>query len=117
MQMQMKLMWFSSLALLALASPTPGDKCVCLPGQECWPSISEWDTLNQTVGGKLRAIYPLGKPCHDPTFENATCQAITKQYTNSSWRSDQIGIPLAFLKSVDGRCITTSQLGSQRCVE
>ena len=87
----MKLMWFANLALLAFATPTPGDKCVCLPGQDCWPSTSQWDTLNQTVGGRLTIVYPLGKPCHDPTFDNATCLAVANQYTNSSWRADQIG--------------------------
>lgn len=111
-------MWFfSSLALLAFASPTPGDKCVCLPDQGCWPSICEWDTLNTTVGGKLSAIYPLGKPCHDPTFDNATCQTIAKLYSNSSWKADQIGFILLLFRRADDRWITTSQLGSQPCVE
>ena len=112
-QMQMKRMWFSSLAFLAAASPLSqrGDKCVCLPGQECWPSVQDWDGLNKTVGGRLTAIYPLGKSCHDPTFDNATCQAITAQFTNSSWKADQIGI-LFYRSNGNGRWFATGQLGS-----
>jgi len=109
----MKRMWFSSLAFLAGASPLSqrGDKCVCLPGQECWPSVQDWDGLNKTVRGRLTAIYPLGKSCHDPTFDNATCQAITAQFTNSSWKADQIGI-LFYRSDDNGRWFATSQLGS-----
>lgn len=116
--MQMKGMWISSLALLVAASPLSqgGDKCVCLPGQGCWPCGEDWDGLNKTVGGRLSTIYPLGKPCHDPTFDKATCQAITAQFTNSSWKADQIGI---FFSKSEGndRWPATSQLGSQCCVE
>src|SRR5438876_7890625 len=81
----------ASLAAFVLASP-PADKCVCLPGQACWPSSSDWSAFNDTVGGRLTVIVPLGQPCHDPTFDNGTCQAITQQYDNSTWRADQLGI-------------------------
>jgi hypothetical protein len=102
-----KLMWIASLLTLALASP-PADKCVCLPGQACWPSSDDWSAFNGTVNGKLEAVHPLAAPCHDPTFDNSTCQVVTALYTNSSWKSDQIGtIPIILS---DCRCITASQL-------
>ena len=86
-----KLMWIASLAALVFAS-APADKCVCLPGQACWPSSGDWSTFNDTVGGKLTVIVPLGQPCHDPTFDSSACQAISQQYTNSTWKADQICI-------------------------
>jgi hypothetical protein len=86
-----KTMWLASLAaLLAFASPAP-DRCVCLPGDSCWPSSDEWDAFNKTVGGKLQVIHPLGSPCHDPTFNSDQCQYITANYGNSTWKSMQIG--------------------------
>ena len=85
-----KSMWIFSLASLALASP-PADICVCLPGQSCWPSSNDWNTFNTSVGGKLEIIHPVAMSCHDPTFNNDVCKFVTEQYTNSSWRADQIG--------------------------
>ena len=85
-----KSMWIASLATFVLASPSV-DKCVCLPGQSCWPSSADWSSFNDTVEGRLTAIHPVGQPCHDPTFDSSVCQAVTAQYTNSTWRADQIG--------------------------
>ena len=109
-----KSMWIASLLSLALASP-PKDVCVCLPGQACWPSSSDWSSFNDTVGGRLTVIHPVGQPCHDPTFDNATCSAIIETFTNSTWKADQIGT-----SSCDGsdcRWTPTSQLGNQQCSE
>jgi len=86
-----KIMWIASLAsLLALVSSTP-DRCVCQPEDSCWPSTDDWNTFNNTVGGKLQVIHPLGTPCHDPTFNSATCQYINENYSNSTWKSMFIG--------------------------
>jgi len=88
-----KSMWIASLLSLALASP-PKDVCVCLPGEACWPSSRDWSSFNDTVGGRLTVIHPVGQPCHDPTFDNATCSAIIATFTNSTWKADQIGTSL-----------------------
>ena len=89
--MLLKSMWIASLLSLALASP-PKDVCVCLPGQACWPSSREWSCFNDTVGGRLTVIHPVGQPCHNPTFDNATCLAVIGNFTNSTWKADQIGL-------------------------
>lgn len=47
--------------------------CKCMPGDLCWPSSGEWDSLNQTLGGGLIATEPLGSPCHDPNYDEAVC--------------------------------------------
>src|SRR5271155_1203259 len=93
-----KSMWIASLVGLALASP-PVEKCVCLPGQSCWPSSSDWSGFNDTVGGRLTVINPVGQACHDPTFNASVCQFVTEQYMNSTWRSDQIGTFLNYYVS------------------
>jgi hypothetical protein len=84
-------MRITSLAGLVFAAPRV-DRCVCLPGQSCWPSDADWSSFNGSVGGKLTAIYPVGRPCHDPTFDTSVCSAITEQFTNGTWKSDQIGL-------------------------
>lgn len=83
--------WITSLAASAFATSS-ADKCVCQPGQDCWPASSDWEAFNQTdVGGRLVAIHPVATSCHDPTYDKQMCQAIVAEYTNSTWRSDQIG--------------------------
>ncbi|KAK1986377.1 FAD binding domain-containing protein [Colletotrichum cereale] len=54
--------------------------CRCLPGDDCWPSTSSWDTLNSTVGGKLIATVPIGSVCHDPNYDGAACAALQESW-------------------------------------
>ncbi|KAK7991068.1 hypothetical protein PG990_015348 [Apiospora arundinis] len=41
--------------------------------------------LNATVGGRLIATAPLGAPCHDPSYDEATCQSM-----QSRWQTEGI---------------------------
>lgn len=59
--------------------------CKCFPGDTCWPTASEWDALNATVGGRLVATVPLGSPCHDPHYDAAECA-----YLQSQWQYEEI---------------------------
>ncbi|KAG9242426.1 hypothetical protein BJ878DRAFT_425924 [Calycina marina] len=47
--------------------------CRYLPGDSVWPSAVIWSALNTSVGGRLIATVPLASPCHDPTYNAATC--------------------------------------------
>ncbi|KAI4951192.1 Zinc finger E-box-binding homeobox 1 [Alternaria rosae] len=69
------------LALLGVvsANPTP-NQCKSFPGDKSWPSRAEWNSLNKTVGGRLVATVPLGAPCHVPTFDDATCESLKKDW-------------------------------------
>ena len=120
-----QLMWVASILAWILAAPTHSNRgCLCLAGQPCWPSESEWNTFNSSIGGKLTVITPVGAPCHDPTFNSALCGNVALQYTNSTWRSDQIGIssfcirpcltPFYGITSTNIlRCPAASQLGGR----
>ncbi|KAK2049429.1 FAD binding domain-containing protein [Colletotrichum somersetense] len=57
--------------------------CKCFPGDSCWPATAQWDALNTTVGGNLIATVPLGSPCHDPTYDAATCASLQSQWQYS----------------------------------
>lgn len=56
--------WYGYLTSRAVPS-----QCRCFPGDACWPSRSDWDAFNQTLGGKLVATVPIGSPCHVDAFE------------------------------------------------
>ena len=55
--------------------------CFCMPGDACWPSETEWATLNVTIGGSLIATAPLANVCHDPTFNAQACTALQAIWT------------------------------------
>jgi hypothetical protein len=57
-------------------------KCKCFPGDVCWPSSSDWNSLNQTVGGRLIATVPLAQACHDPNYDPVRCQALRDGWKN-----------------------------------
>lgn len=70
----MKASWSFAASVAALASKAVASSdCHCLPGDSCWPSTSSWDSLNNTVGGRLVATVPIGTPCHDPNYNGAEC--------------------------------------------
>jgi hypothetical protein len=82
----------ATIAQLFLAVPVrSADQCVCLPGSSCWPSAVDWNSFNTTVNGTLVAVYPVATPCHNPSYNAAECEQVATQFTNSSWRADQIG--------------------------
>jgi hypothetical protein len=69
----------------ALVSGQPSTQCKTFPGDKTWPSTTEWNKLNSTVGGRLVATVPLGAPCHGASFNNATCESLKEQ-----WQSEKI---------------------------
>lgn len=74
-----------SLAVAALATTTlasESSRCHCLPGDSCWPSVSAWDSLNGTVGGRLIATVPIGSPCHAPTYDAKLCSTVRSNWTH-----------------------------------
>jgi hypothetical protein len=59
--------------------------CKKIPGDSEWPSTSEWDAFNATVGGRLVRTVPLGASCHGSEFDNSTCEDI-----KSRWQYEEI---------------------------
>ncbi|OBT65761.1 hypothetical protein VE03_03276 [Pseudogymnoascus sp. 23342-1-I1] len=56
--------------------------CRSLPGDESWPSASEWKNLNSAVGGRLVETTPLGSVCHDPDYDATKCASLQNQWIN-----------------------------------
>ncbi|OJK02345.1 hypothetical protein ASPACDRAFT_76732 [Aspergillus aculeatus ATCC 16872] len=79
----MKASWALAAATAALTSTvsaTDASDCHCLPGDDCWPSTSSWDTLNSTVNGRLIATVPIGTPCHAPNYDAAACKELQSNW-------------------------------------
>lgn len=71
---------FFAVAVMAKANVSA--TCRFIPGDDEWPARSDWARLNQTVGGRLIASVPQGHVCHDPTYDEAACDALT---TPTDW--------------------------------
>ncbi|PKY03432.1 putative isoamyl alcohol oxidase [Aspergillus campestris IBT 28561] len=63
--------------------------CKYIPGDVGWPQPQLWSQLNQTVEGRLIATVPVGSVCHDPTYDEAKCLAVT-----ANWAQPQLSLPL-----------------------
>lgn len=79
----------SARSLTARNGGTPD--CRCRPTDPCWPSQSQWASLNASVSGSLIATQPVGHVCHDPGFDAAACNASMAQSQDSVWRDQQPG--------------------------
>ncbi|KAL2162840.1 hypothetical protein VTH06DRAFT_6676 [Thermothelomyces fergusii] len=65
-----------------------GQQCKCFPGDACWPSASAWNSLNETVGGRLIATVPLAEACHDPNYDAERCQVLRDGWQNPATHMD-----------------------------
>jgi hypothetical protein len=54
--------------------------CRNIPGDDGWPTVDDWSTLNASVSGRLIKTTPAAHVCHDPTYNAAACEAL-----NSTW--------------------------------
>lgn len=77
----------------------------CTAYDACWPDQETWDRFNDTVSGHLIASRPSAAACHDPTYDNLQCKEATANWTDSAWRTSQVGAYSAILWEVgNGQC-------------
>jgi hypothetical protein len=64
--------------------------CKATPGSLSWPSLSDWQSLNNSVSGGLIQPSPPGAVCHpgQPTYDEATCAAVQVLWYNSTFHAD-----------------------------
>lgn len=58
--------------------------CRCYPDDKCWPSTADWESFNQTLGGKLIQTVPIASPCHD-TFPGVSYDAAACADIQENW--------------------------------
>ncbi|KAJ5085929.1 hypothetical protein N7532_010700 [Penicillium argentinense] len=73
----LKLGAFLGLAvILPSIAASDSSSCRCFPGDDCWPSVSTWNSFNQSVDGRLIATVPLATPCHAPEYNEKKCETL-----------------------------------------
>ncbi|KAK7962720.1 uncharacterized protein PG986_003545 [Apiospora aurea] len=50
---------------MATSQPQEQSFCRCFPGDDCWPSLEDWNDFNETISGRLIVTVPIASPCHD----------------------------------------------------
>ncbi|KAG6915211.1 hypothetical protein DXG01_012682 [Tephrocybe rancida] len=84
---------FLGIAWAAAPAATSNPGYNCCPGQQCWPSIKEWQQFNHSIAGHLFQTIPLGAPCYkNSTYYNAdACNVVESTYNNSVSRGSHYG--------------------------
>ncbi|KAI1431296.1 hypothetical protein GGR50DRAFT_689810 [Xylaria sp. CBS 124048] len=57
-------------------------KCRFIPSDAGWPSVTDWNSLNQSISGRLIAGQPLAHSCHGEAFVQSLCASIEESYDN-----------------------------------
>lgn len=78
----------------------------CTAHESCWPNQATWDHFNDTISGRLIVSRPSAAPCHDPAYDQSRCEEAMAKWTNSAWRTAQVGAYSAILWEV----------GSEQCL-
>jgi hypothetical protein len=83
MQMRKSLIFHSALAgIPSLTMPQS-------PSDPCWPSETDWLTLNQTVSGRLIKTKPPGSVCYESEsdYNKSACEHLLRIWSNSEYHS------------------------------
>ncbi|KAJ5751607.1 hypothetical protein N7520_008524 [Penicillium odoratum] len=60
--------------------------CRCLPDDQCWPLLEQWEALNRTIEGNLQVLRPVGHSCVGSHASAGECEKIQVNFHNTTWR-------------------------------
>ncbi|KAJ0413824.1 FAD binding domain-containing protein [Aspergillus carlsbadensis] len=83
-----------TLLLSALGTVSAAESSYnCTPGQSCWPTATEWQAFNMTIGGRLVKTIPWAAPCYLTSghYNMAKCSEIADKYTTGLERAGVYG--------------------------
>jgi len=78
--------WFASMAMGHTLS-----RCRCLYGQKCWPSASDFSSLESQLSQPLIHPVPTASPCYPVSSPSGNCTEVQVNQGKSSWRADRPG--------------------------
>src|SRR5271170_218707 len=88
----MHAMWKQIVAVLAASTAANGStqSCKATPGSPSWPSPSAWQSLNNSISGRLLQPSPPGAVCHpgQPTYNANTCASVQVEWLNTTFHAD-----------------------------
>ncbi|KAF2019530.1 FAD-binding domain-containing protein [Aaosphaeria arxii CBS 175.79] len=65
--------------------------CKTFPGDDNWPTIGEWDTLNDLLGGALISSAPVAAPCYNSAWgpkDLSKCNEVIRRFGTPSLHED-----------------------------
>lgn len=74
--------------------------CRTFPGDALWPSKTQWEAFNSSVGGNLIASLPLAAVCHNDAladFDSQACATIQNNWYLPDIHLDSSSSPMAYL--------------------
>ena len=63
----------------------------CTPTSSCWPTDTDWQAFNATIGGALINVSPYFADCFDPHKDQEACQLEKSMNADGYFRSDSPG--------------------------
>lgn len=101
---------YSPLTLLScLAVAASASNFDCIPGEPCWPSLSQWASFNSTLDGQLRITEPWASPCYDDSgnYDASLCAMATTNFQDDVARAAVYG---------STQNLQWQECGPQKCV-
>ena len=85
--------------------------CKATPGSPGWPSVQEWASFNQSLGGVLLKPPPPGGACHpgEPNYDTALCSTVAALWTTSFEFHENDPISNAFNNWNNDSCLPSSE--------
>ncbi|KAK1148467.1 hypothetical protein N8T08_009472 [Aspergillus melleus] len=81
-------------------------ECKCTPANDCWPSQTDWHSLNNTLRGKLIANQPIARPCFQGVgYDAKRCARPAPVYTINATSADDIAAGIKFAKDNNLRLV------------
>jgi hypothetical protein len=74
-----------------LVSVTLGSSCRCLYGQKCWPSASDFSTLESQISQPLIYPKPPASACYPVSSPSGNCTDFQVNQFDGNWRANQSG--------------------------
>lgn len=60
--------------------------CRCRPDDPCWPNLSDWRKLNESIAGNLKSLRPSGHVCYADSYSQLACDNYLMNFHNATWR-------------------------------
>ncbi|KAL3492087.1 hypothetical protein BJX62DRAFT_236521 [Aspergillus germanicus] len=83
---------FLALSTLTAETLATSLHCKCTPNDPCWPSASDWNSLNETLSGRLIRTVPAGSVCYpsQPNYDEQACSAVLGNWTSWPFHSSDL---------------------------
>jgi hypothetical protein len=74
---------------LVAVSAQSTSRCKTSPQSSSWPSESEWNALNSTLGGQLLRPLAPAAPCHpsQANYNPTVCESIKTSFVKPDWHA------------------------------